>query len=209
MVNHAYGFQPRQGQYWLYILVATVAIFFIEIAFQNEIISLFAFTPALALLQPWTFVTAMFLHGGIMHLIFNMFALFMFGPLLEQRIGSQKFLALYFAAGILGSLIHLVATFALNADPMIPAIGASGAIYGILGAVAVLEPNLIIYMMFIPMPMWLAAFVWVFIEFASLGNVNSPIANGAHIGGMFSGFAYAFYLKQQAARFVDQYEYYE
>lgn len=151
------------------------------------------FTPALALQQPWTWVTSLFLHASLTHVFFNGFALFMFGPFLETKIGGNRFLALYFGAGLVANLAYLLTA----ADPLVPGLGASGAIFGILGALAVLEPHVTIFLGFVPMPMWVAAIVWVVLETVS-SFTPSAIANTAHLGGLFAGFAYGFYLRKRA-----------
>ncbi len=205
-----FGLPFEEGKAWLYLLCITLASFALQMfalftGAEEMIIRLFALTPTTALSQPWTLVTAMFLHGGLLHILFNMFALFMFGPLLEQRIGSRRFLLLYFAAGILGNITYLLSAWGQN----IPALGASGAIYGILGAMALLEPNLVIFMMFIPMPMWMASIAWVFLEFTNTMNTNSTIASWAHLGGLFAGFAYGYFLRSKARKFIEEYDYIE
>lgn len=77
----------------------------------------------------WRFITPMFLHGGILHILFNMFALYLFGPELEKLTGKVRFLTIYFMAGLFGTII----TFLIQ-NPMYTHVGASGAIYGIFGA---------------------------------------------------------------------------
>lgn len=77
----------------------------------------------------WRFITPMFLHGGIFHILFNMFALYLFGPELEKLTGKVRFLTIYFMAGLFGTII----TFLIQ-DQMYTHVGASGAIYGIFGA---------------------------------------------------------------------------
>jgi membrane associated rhomboid family serine protease len=157
-----------------------------------------AFTPAAALSMPWTFITSVFMHGGIAHLFFNMFALFMFGPLLEQKIGSKRFLGLYLATGVIGNLGYLAYAYTMG-NPLIPGVGASGAIYGLLGALAVLEPNLTIiaYPFFIPLPLWMAAIGWVVFEFAFLGAADL-VGRAAHLAGIVAGAAYGQFLKKKA-----------
>ncbi len=175
------------------ILVLLVVVYLIQMLFPG-FTPLFWFNPAAVATQPWGFFTSIFLHSthDIRHLFFNGFALLMFGPFLEQRIGSRKFLELFLAAGIVGSVFYY-AFVALGVTPSLPALGASGAIYGILGALAVLMPNMIVFMMFVPMPMRYAALVWVAIEFLGTFNPASGIASAAHLGGLFLGFAYAKY----------------
>lgn len=167
------------------LIGACVAIFIIEILSPN-IIGIFAFSPSTFFYEPWTIITSMFLHSGITHLFFNMFALFMFGNMLERKVGTKYFLMVYIASGILGAV-----GFGLT-SPNGAAVGASGAIYGIIGALALLEPNITIFLMGIPMPMYIGGFVYALIELIGMGGSNSfgsndNIAHSAHLVGLIGG----------------------
>jgi hypothetical protein len=140
--------------------------------------------------EPYLILTSMFAHGGLQHLFFNMFALFIFGSALEKKIGSGNFLLLYIISGILGGI-----GFMLLGTPFSSALGASGAIYGIIGAVAFLMPNMRIFLMGIPMPMYIAGFLYMAIELFSLG-ASDGIAHSAHLLGLFGGVAIAYLFKQ-------------
>lgn len=177
-----------------FIAICTV-VFFFDAVFQ--IWPLFAFTPAYAFEQPWTFVTSIFLHADIAHLFFNMFALFMFGLYLESRVSPKQYLFIFFVAGIFGNVAYWLT------DPLgtIPAVGASGAIYGIMAMLAVLYPNLIVYVGFAPMPIIFAAVLWFLMEFTGM-FVPSNIAHFAHLAGLVIGVAYGFYIRKQRSRLV-------
>lgn len=154
---------------------------------------LFAFTPAFALQMPWTFITSIFLHASLVHLFFNMFALLMFGIVLESRIGSKNFLRIFFIAGILGSIGYLLTA----RNPLIPAVGMSGAIYGIMGSLAMIMPGSIVFLGgFFPMPLIFAVFFWGISDFLGLFTPTG-IAHGAHIAGLFVGILYGLYLRRQ------------
>ncbi len=146
----------------------------------------FAFVPALLLKRPWTLFTSIFLHADISHLLFNMFALFIFGSYLERIIPQKDFLMLFLLSGIIGNIGYMVTTF----DPSIPAVGASGGIYGIIGGLATIRPFAIVYINFVPLPMILAATFWGISEFLGLFT-PSYIARGAHLFGLLSGIIYA------------------
>ena len=105
------------------LVVANVAVFLLTAA-SPVLIHLFAFVPRYALVQPWTIVTYMFVHGGIGHLLFNMLGLYFFGSRLEERLGPRHFLGLYFASGVMGAAFSLI-----NFNTAI--IGASGAVFGV------------------------------------------------------------------------------
>ena len=141
-------------------------------------------------LMPWMFVTSIFLHASIIHILFNAYALWMFGPILERRLGFYKFMALFFAGGIAGSIGYYAAIL-VGITPAYPALGASGAIYAVLGATAVLIPELVVLLFFvIPLTMSQAAILWVVLEVAGTFNTSSGIASAAHLGGLALGFAW-------------------
>jgi len=175
-------------------LLAIIGIVFVLQMMSDSITQAFIFAPLLAFSEPWRFVTSMFLHGGLTHIFFNGYALLLFGSILETRVSKREYLILYFGAGLLGGLLYY-ATYVLGIIPPIPALGASGAIYGVLGACAVLFPDVkILFMGFVPMSMRWAAVAWFIMEFAGTFNIASGIASAAHLGGLIFGVAFAFYL---------------
>lgn len=161
----------------IFILQATIAPLTDELAlFSAEVLS-----------RPWTLITSMFAHGGFAHLFYNMFALFLFGLILETIIGHKKFLILYFGAGAVASFATL---------PFYTAtLGASGAIFGILGALAILRPRMIVYVSYVPMPMIVAAGVWALIDLLGF-FAPTGIANAAHLAGLAAGLLAGFYLRK-------------
>lgn len=175
------------------LIFVNVIIFILEFFLPLE--ELFSFIPTLAFSKPWTFVTAMFLHANPTHLLFNMFALLIFGIHLESKVSSSQFSLIYFSAGILGNVGYLITA----ANPLIPGVGASGAIYGIMGASAILTPQAMVWASGIPMPMIMAAFFWTITEFLGL-FVPSGIARGAHLGGLFLGILVGLYLRKKFSR---------
>ena len=140
----------------------------------------------------WQPVTYMFLHGGILHILFNMFALWMFGRNVEEMIGSRKFLQLYFAGGIFGAACWL----AFNWNDGVPVVGASGAVYAVLIAFATLVPERpITLLLFFVMPVTLKAKWWawiavVLVAYQSLAEANSNVAHLAHLGGIVVGYVF-------------------
>jgi membrane associated rhomboid family serine protease len=134
----------------------------------------------------------MFLHANISHLFFNMFALFIFGLALENEIGPKHFLSIYFLAGIAGSIGYMITA----SNPLIPALGASGAIYGAMGALAMLMPFMMVWVMgMVPLPMIAMAIIWALMEFFGIFDIGSGIAHGAHLGGLFIGMVYGLVLR--------------
>ena len=141
-------------------------------------------------LQVWRLITYQFLHGGIGHIFFNMLILFFFGSMLERHWGSNKFLTFYLVCGAMGGVLYSLLVLAgfLSAGILV---GASGAIYGMLAAGAILFPNLMVYVMFIfPIPLKILAPILALISF--LGVLNGPNAGGeaAHLAGMAAGVVY-------------------
>lgn len=184
-----YASKPK----FTFIFILAILAFFVYQNISDTWIEL-AFFPAFAFREPWTFVTSIFLHADFLHLFFNIFALFFFGMYLERMIGNRAFVALFFASGIVGNMGYLVTA----SNPYIPAVGASGAIYGVIGALAVLAPLLLVYIYgFIPVPMALAAVIWALIDLGGL-FVPSGIAHGAHLGGMLVGLLYGAFLRIRA-----------
>jgi membrane associated rhomboid family serine protease len=136
----------------------------------------------------WQFFTYMFLHGGFFHLLFNMFVLWMFGSEIEGMWGSRDFIRYYFFTGIGAGILTVLTSW----NSPIPTIGASGAIYGILVAFAMLFPNRLIYLYFLfPIKAKHLVILFVVMElFASQRYSESGIANFAHLGGMLFGYIY-------------------
>ncbi len=133
--------------------------------------------------QPYQIVTSMFNHSDIRHLMFNMLALYFIGPLIEQSIGPKRFLFLYISAGLFSGFFVLL--FSHN-----PAVGASGAINGIMVAMALMYPNL--KMMIFPLPFEVRAIVLVGLYLAydllgGLGVFQTNIAHFGHLGGAVMG----------------------
>ncbi len=172
------------------IILANCAIFVLQQIFGPVVIRLFGLTPALVLfgLYIWQPFTYLFLHAGLGHILFNMLGLWMFGSDLERHWGSSRFLRFFFftgaGAGVLSVLVHPYST--------VPTIGASGAVYGILMAFALLFPDRIIFLAFLP-PIRVKYLVMImgFIAFVlAIGQSGTPIDNIAHLGGMAFAFLY-------------------
>lgn len=143
--------------------------------------------------RPWILLTSMFLHGGAYHLLFNMYVLYIFGPLLEQRIGAKRFLLIYLASGIIAAFLS---SFFYHSS-----LGASGAIMGMLGVLIILMPELRLLLFFVvPMPLWVAAIAIALIDLFGV-FFPSGIGNIAHLVGMGCGLLYGLRLKKQKKKF--------
>lgn len=173
----------------LWLIAICVVVYIIQqlVPSVNSLI----FTPATALSQPWTFITSIFLHANPTHIISNMIALFFFGTYLERRISKTNYLVIFFLAGIIGNIAFMLTA----SDPMISGLGASGAIFGIMGTLAVLEPTSVVFVYAIPMPMFVAAIVWFLLNF--FGLLGPGIGYEAHIGGLLVGVIAGLYFRNQ------------
>jgi membrane associated rhomboid family serine protease len=178
-----------------WLLIINVAVFLASYVIQplgNFLFtwfSVFPDTPGMAL-QLWRPITYQFLHGGIGHIFWNMLILYFFGSMLERHWGSNKFLTFYLVCGAMGGVLYSLLVLAgfLSAGILV---GASGAIYGMLAAGAILFPNLLVYVMFVfPIPLKILAPILALISF--LGVLNGPNAGGeaAHLAGMAAGVVY-------------------
>ena len=175
---------------WTYIFIGTCTLFYL-LQQVTHIEVYLAYVPAYTVMHPWTMITAIFLHLTPDHLIFNMLALLIFGTMLEKRIGNTSFAALFIVSGVIGNVGYLLTA----SNPMIPVIGASGAIYGVVGTLAVLEPFQLVYIYgLMPLPMIGAAVLWGIGDFMGLFS-PSTIAHGAHLAGMLVGAIFGFILR--------------
>ncbi len=174
----------------LYLIAANVIVYILEMVMYDQLITYFALIPILVTKKYflWQIVTHMFMHGGIWHLFFNMFALFIFGMPLESYWGTEKFLKYYFVAGLGGGLLHYI----ISPMSPIPSIGASGAVYGLLLAYGLSFPEDVLYInFFIPVKAKYAVFIFGGIElFMGLTGRGSGIAHFAHLGGLVTGLIY-------------------
>lgn len=168
------------------LLIANVVIFLLSTSVMPYLFRDFVLIPELLWQRPWTGVSYMFLHGGLMHIAFNMLGLFFFGPRLEDRLGGNDFLKLYFFAGFGG------AAFSFFFEPGAPVVGASGAIYGVLLAFAMYWPRERIYIWGV-LP--IEARLLVILAVASslyfgLGGTGGNTAHFAHLGGLVFAYVY-------------------
>jgi membrane associated rhomboid family serine protease len=149
----------------------------------------------------WQVVTYMFLHGGFSHLFFNMFALWMFGRTLEYDLGSKRFLTYYMVCGIGAGLIQMLVCVLTGS--MVPTVGASGAVFGILLSFGMLHPNNVIMLMFPPIPLKAKWFVIIYGALELMYGVRGgdSIAHFAHLGGMLWGFMLLRYWKSKGKIF--------
>lgn len=185
-----YSFGPgiTPGVKNLLIINTVVFVLMYFFGLGNFFIRLFSLIPYYSLngFQLWRFVTYIFLHGGFGHIFFNMFALWMFGVGLERIWGTKEFYKFFLLTGIFAGLSMAI----FNFGSLVPTIGASGAVYGILMAYALLFPEQEIYLYFLfPIKMKYFALILGAIEFLSSFQYDG-IAHFAHLGGMVAGYLY-------------------
>jgi membrane associated rhomboid family serine protease len=168
------------------LLIANIVVFILQLMLGNSFTNKFILIGELAASQPWMYVTYMFFHADLLHLLFNMFGLYMFGSLVERKIGSNKFLALYFGAGIVAAIIG---SFIYPS-----ALGASAAVVAVVGAAILFFPNAqILFWGIIPMKMWQFGVLFVFIEIYTGAFIQNNVGNIAHLIGFSIGLGYAYY----------------
>lgn len=171
------------------------------------------------LFKPYQLVTHMFMHGSFIHLFFNMYSLVIFGIVLEQVWGSQKFFLYYMVTGLGAAALHLLVMYIeagsyqnaamagsaiaaqhLEILRLTPTVGASGAVYGVLLAYGMLFPNNVLQLLFSPIALKAKWFVMIFgaIElWMGLSNSGGNIAHFAHLGGMLFGYLLILYWKKK------------
>jgi membrane associated rhomboid family serine protease len=177
----------------LALLGANIAAFLLEDLAGPQLILQFALwppnVPGAPPFELWQLVSYGFLHGGLMHLFFNMLALYMFGPDIERLFGTRFFLQYYFACVVTAALAHLAATAWMGAPPA-PTVGASGAVFGLLLAFGWYFPHRRVMLLIPPIPMPARVFVALYgaLELV-LGVTGSAkgVAHFAHLGGMLGG----------------------
>jgi len=166
--------------YALWLCLVCIIVFAIQSFFPVVTDVLLLNQDSFIKFQVWRFVSAIFVHGGLVHLMYNLFALALFGSMLEKFIGGKRFLWVFFLSGIIANII------AVNFYPA--SLGASGAVYGILGALVVIKPLMMVWAMGFPMPMFIAGVLWVLGGVFGLFDPTGNTGHIAHLGGIGVGF---------------------
>lgn len=180
------------------LLAANLAAFVLEGLIGETTLTTLLLWPPGPHFQPWQPLTSAFLHASPVHLATNMFGLWMFGRPVESAVGSLRFVELYGASLATAAVTQLVVSGLLRDN--IPTLGASGAVFGVLAAFAILYPNRIIVLLFPPIPMkaWLFVLLYALLELLSgVGGFQPGIAHFAHLGGLFAGIMMARYWRRQ------------
>lgn len=185
------------------LIVVNVVFFLIALIFFGTSITSVALQPSTILEGKglWTFLTSMFMHAGLTHLLVNMISLMFIGNFVEKLIGSKRFLWFYLGSGIFAGLFFVLISMITGMDLNVYAVGASGAIFGLGGLLAILTPRLPVLVFFIiPMPMWAAMIFLMLVLWGLSLGANLPIGNTAHLGGLIVGLIYGIYLKKKYPR---------
>ncbi len=189
-------------------------LFFVatQYVFPDLASALAVYYPSSAYFRPWQIVTHMFMHANFNHLLFNMFALYMFGSALEAYLGAKRFLIFYLLSGI-GALVlyMLVLHFEISSLTGFqyarfvntPMLGASGAVFGLLAGYGMVFPNNRIMLLIPPIPMKAKYFVMIYagIELAfGVSRINDGVAHFAHLGGAIVGALIILYWRKAGSR---------
>jgi membrane associated rhomboid family serine protease len=193
--------QPEQKPLYPYIIVINVAVF-LNWHFSGHIIfmekNFLVSWDSLGEGRYWTLLTSVFSHIMFWHLFVNMFVLQSFGSIIEKILGRTRFVVFYLVAGIISSLCHCFVSKFLLDTPELPALGASGAIAGLVLIFALVYPKAkILLFAIIPIPALLGALVFIALDIwgviAQAKGGGLPIGHGAHLGGAFTGIVFYFF----------------
>jgi membrane associated rhomboid family serine protease len=192
------------------LIAANVAVFVAQLVFHEYLLAHFALwpigrfptdTPDLVVgFQPWQIVTSAFLHGGLAHIALNLYALWSFGRFVERALGAGQFLLLYFASIVTSGAVQLAYVTLTIDSGVVPTIGASGGVFGVLLAFAMLFPHSRVMLLIPPIPMkaWVMVIIFGLVELVTgvTGTIQG-IAHFAHLGGMLGALAVMLSLRRK------------
>jgi uncharacterized protein len=173
--------------YFLWLSLVLIGVFLLQMMIQG-FTDIFVLNDSVFSGQLWRLVSAIFLHGSLTHLLFNLFALLFFGLVLEKLIGSKNFLIVFFVSGIFANLV------AVNFYES--SLGASGAIYGVIGCVSILRPMMMVWAFGLIVPMFVASIIWVAADILRILGFNpGNVGSVAHLSGIGIGLLFGFFLR--------------
>jgi membrane associated rhomboid family serine protease len=186
----------------IWFLIILNLILFIATTIFPELIFLLGLLPTAFLQQPWTIVTNLFVHAGWWHIFANMLTLYFFGTYLSRLVGDRRFLITYLGGGLIGNIFFIILSiilFILLGSPLSIAIGASGAVFALGGALTVMRPRLKVFVFPIPVPipLW-AAVIGGFVILSFLPFVGWE----AHLGGLVFGLIAGYFFKKRVRYFL-------
>ncbi|MDF1809729.1 MAG: rhomboid family intramembrane serine protease [Phycisphaerales bacterium] len=186
-----------------WIIVINVVIYFLSVTVLSSLFDIgqLSVYQAFQRLEVWRLITFQFLHdpNSIMHVLFNMFGMWVFGPMVEQYLGRKKYLAFYLMCGLSGGMLFILLNLIGAYTPLqilkdgfqTPLIGASAGVFGVIVACAYVSPNSVIQLLFPPIPMKMKTFAYGYVAFALvsllMGSHNAG-GEAAHVGGAVAGF---------------------
>lgn len=209
---------PRIPRVTAVLLIANVLVFLLQQVAADFMLAHFALWPlgvhkmtqlddgtVVSLgFQPWQLITYSFLHGGVTHIAFNMLALWMFGGPVEEALGPRRYTLYYFVC-VLGAAVAQLATVALmQPHAFYPTLGASGGVFGVLLAFAILYPQARVFLFFIPVPVpaRIAVVGYLILElFFGVTGRQADVAHFAHLGGALIGFVLILFWRSRQRRF--------
>ena len=179
------------------LIIANAVVYLLTLA-APDLTRVLMLVPALVVLRPWTLVAYMFVHGGLMHLLFNMLGLFFFGPRLEALLGGRHFLFLYFVGGLAGAVFSFL-------TPYVAIVGASAGVFAMFIGFAYHWPRERLYIWGV-MPIearWLVVLMTILSLFGGFGLSFDNTAHLAHLGGFAGGYLYIKWVEDtsRSARF--------
>lgn len=197
-------FNTFANNFYLAIIGICFTVFILQFSIEG-FSQMFYMKPALGDImgRPWILLTSIFMHGGTWHLFVNMLVLFFFGGELERRIGSRKFLEIFLISGIAANLGFTA--FSIFTGSTTPALGASGAIFGVFSALAIIAPEIRVLLWFVfPLKIRHALILFALWDLFLLPH-GGPVANSAHLSGVLIGLIYGYILKKkQKSSFLDR-----
>lgn len=187
------------------LLIVNVLVFLVQMATGDLLLAHFALWPlgphhpaqldngsvAMVGFEPWQLISYGFLHGGVSHIAFNMLALWMFGGAVENTLGARRYTFYYFACVLGAAVAQLLVTHFFQPGDFYPTLGASGGVFGLLLAFAILYPQAKVFLLFIPVPVpaRIAVVGYMILElFLGVTGTQAGVAHFAHLGGAIVGF---------------------
>ncbi len=177
------------------VILGIITIFFAISIIFRQFFDFLALYPGKVFYMPWQLITSIFLHASFDHYLINAIVLFFFGTELERRIGGKEYLKVFLLSGIVGNLFYLLFSYATNS--LTPAVGASGAIYGVMAALAIIAPEIKVLLFFI-IPIDIRTAIILFAAYNLLMapfSIFTGVAYVAHLGGIVFGLYYGRKLK--------------
>jgi membrane associated rhomboid family serine protease len=189
------------------INVACFIVFTVLISTNSNFLDYIALKPSNIISKGylWTLLTSMFMHTGFFHIFANMISLLFVGSIIERILGKKRYILFYLFAGLFAGIFFVLSSLVLKSDFNAYAVGASGAIFALIGLLMVLTPNLPVYIMFIPIPIkikYAAPGILILLWLISIapiivGGERIGIGNVAHLGGFIIGLIYGLYLRKK------------